>query len=487
MSATASTARYVIAADDKTKAAVASVISGFRSMERNIKGAVSRINLGLSLIGGVALKRALQNVFTETAKQSKEFASALDDVKHSARNLLAAKEGAPAATAAMRELAEVLKDPEVVKAADAIASVFIRGAAGAVKFATGVKTLKQEIEELEKRRDQVAKGGDNSKRTFIKGEPTFAIDKSQEVLRINAELLQKQKQLREQDIALAIDEEATWDRLNAAADKASRRFSTMGDFEQNIKYLEEIEKKLKDGAAGDKEFFQQLSREGDVSQAKSGAEFFEQMDKAAQDVGETLSQTGDSIDQVGDAIGRAIGVTDEWSVAADEAARNMQDAFANFLFDPFEDGLRGMLKGFIDIVRRMVAEAASAQIFEAFGGVKGVGGFLSGLFGSSGGSTGGVPLNSFLDAFSVPAYADGTDYVPHDQLAMVHQGERIVPAKFNKGSGGGDIHINMPIDARGATEEGVKRLEARMPAIIRQAADLAKAELRDERRRGKPS
>jgi hypothetical protein len=52
-----------------------------------------------------------------------------------------------------------------------------------------------------------------------------------------------------------------------------------------------------------------------------------------------------------------------------QAARNIQSSFANFLFDPFQEGLKGMLKGFIDTVRRMMAEAAAAQILQSmFGG-----------------------------------------------------------------------------------------------------------------------
>ena len=74
---------------------------------------------------------------------------------------------------------------------------------------------------------------------------------------------------------------------------------------------------------------------------------------------------------------------DELSPYADEAARNMQDAFADFLFDPFRDGLKGMLKGFIDIVRRMVAEAAAAKIFgsKESGGL-GLGGIITGAVGA---------------------------------------------------------------------------------------------------------
>jgi hypothetical protein len=72
--------------------------------------------------------------------------------------------------------------------------------------------------------------------------------------------------------------------------------------------------------------------------------------------------------------------TDKMSVFADEAARNMQSAFADFLFDPFEDGLDGMLKGFIDILRRMAAEQLAANIF----------GSLPSLFGSP--TPGGAPV-----------------------------------------------------------------------------------------------
>jgi tape measure domain-containing protein len=71
---------------------------------------------------------------------------------------------------------------------------------------------------------------------------------------------------------------------------------------------------------------------------------------------------------------------------AEQAARNAQDVLAEFLFDPFEEGLDGMLAGFIDVIRRMVAEAAAAKILESlFGktdenGAGGLAGFLSGAF-----------------------------------------------------------------------------------------------------------
>jgi hypothetical protein len=81
--------------------------------------------------------------------------------------------------------------------------------------------------------------------------------------------------------------------------------------------------------------------------------------------------------------------SDEISLFADQAARNMQSAFADFLFDPFEEGLDGMLKGFVDVLRRMVAEALAANIFSFMGGTEGIGGFFAGLFGIPGKAAGG--------------------------------------------------------------------------------------------------
>jgi hypothetical protein len=69
------------------------------------------------------------------------------------------------------------------------------------------------------------------------------------------------------------------------------------------------------------------------------------------------------------------------------AAQNIQAAFADFLFDPFSDGLDGMLDGFLKTIQRMVAELAAQQMLAAmFGGFAGSSNsFLAGLGSSFGG------------------------------------------------------------------------------------------------------
>jgi len=64
-----------------------------------------------------------------------------------------------------------------------------------------------------------------------------------------------------------------------------------------------------------------------------------------------------------------------------QAARNMQDAFADFLFDPFSEGLDGMLKNFGDVLKRMLAEILAQKLLMAFfSGLSGSGNsFMSGI------------------------------------------------------------------------------------------------------------
>lgn len=131
----------------------------------------------------------------------------------------------------------------------------------------------------------------------------------------------------------------------------------------------------------------------DEVQAASNRTFSDFVNSTAGDIGAEAAR------QLEIATKAVEGSYDEMSVYAKRAAENMQDAFADFLFDPFDGGIKGMLRGFIDVIRRMVAEAAAAKIFDAFkgaGGGKGVGGFfgsvLGGLFG--GGKAGGGPVSA---------------------------------------------------------------------------------------------
>jgi tape measure domain-containing protein len=96
------------------------------------------------------------------------------------------------------------------------------------------------------------------------------------------------------------------------------------------------------------------------------------------------------------------GSNEEMTEFAKQAARNMQSSFADYLYDPFKDGVDGMAKGFIDSLRRMAAEAAASKIFDLVGGSlknTGIGGSIAGFFGFADGgvmsSGGSMPLKAY--------------------------------------------------------------------------------------------
>jgi hypothetical protein len=84
--------------------------------------------------------------------------------------------------------------------------------------------------------------------------------------------------------------------------------------------------------------------------------------------------------------------SDQMTQFASRAAENMQDAFADFLFDPFGSNLEDMARNFADTLRRMAAEALSQDILGAIFGNKtpSAAGGAGGLLGGAGGLLGGL-------------------------------------------------------------------------------------------------
>lgn len=101
-------------------------------------------------------------------------------------------------------------------------------------------------------------------------------------------------------------------------------------------------------------------------------------EKAVAKLNESTEGASKSVKEIGVAAKSSF---DDMSQFAIQAARNVQSAFANFFFDPFDDGLEGLVKGFGNAIRRLIAEAAALNTIQGLG--------LGGLVGatSGGGST----------------------------------------------------------------------------------------------------
>jgi hypothetical protein len=142
---------------------------------------------------------------------------------------------------------------------------------------------------------------------------------------------------------------------------------------------------------------------------------------------------------------------------AEQAARNMQTSLADFLFDPFDKGLKGMLEGFIDTINRMVAELLAQKILTSFFGGAGAGSFSAGLSGLFGGTR----------AFGGPM-SPGREYVVGERGP-----ERItlgVPGYASPSAGAvvnQTIHVQGAVDSRTARQMQVEASRRQRVAVAR--------------------
>jgi hypothetical protein len=193
-----------------------------------------------------------------------------------------------------------------------------------------------------------------------------------------------------------------------------------------------------------------------------------------EDVQSVINSYGDVSEAVRDgwikSVAEASQVTSEWSTFAEQAARNIQDSFAQFLFDPFNEGVNGMLAGFLDTVRQMVAQIASQELLRAF-------------FGWAGGAIGGG-VGSFLSglaprAMGGPVTAGGAYLVGErgPEMFVPRSSGTIIP-----NGGGAPVTVNYSIDARGAD---ASRIMAILPGMLEQTKRQTVAEVIRLQRQGR--
>ena len=156
--------------------------------------------------------------------------------------------------------------------------------------------------------------------------------------------------------------------------------------------------------------------------------------------------------------------TDQMTEFATQAARNMQSAFADFLFKPWEQDMGDMLRSFVDMLHRMAAEMlAQALLMRAFQSMAGMGGSI-GSFGAAAAAalvrhdggpvlagSGSRPMPAYLWQFA-PRYHGGgvAGLAPGEVPAILQTGEQVLSrAQVAAGMGqsaGGSVRIVNTID-----------------------------------------
>lgn len=192
--------------------------------------------------------------------------------------------------------------------------------------------------------------------------------------------------------------------------------------------------------------FQQADEEN-LALAKISDEYWEREEKLRQQDVQGWVAHAEAVFQAADEENLALAkIADDGARKAQEAARELGLTFESVFEDAIVEGkkLSDVLKAIEQdiariIIRKAITEPLAGAVSGAIGGID-FGGIFGGLFGGS------TPLpQDFTSDF--PAFASGTDYVPRTGLALVHEGERIIPAAQNRG--GGDTY-NIAIHATDA-------------------------------------
>lgn len=203
----------------------------------------------------------------------------------------------------------------------------------------------------------------------------------------------------------------------------------------------------------------------------------EQDKQAAEDKAEMWKQVFDQIDREREEEieqGRVLleGLEDDTKKTSDV----MRDLGATFSFafekaitggEKFSKVLKGLAQDILNLVlRKTVTEPIAKSITGMFGGTGGGFDWSSLLsMGSSFFGGGGGMVNSGIGG----GFAIGTDYVPRDMIAKIHQGERIIPAAQNESSygegGQGGLVVN--INAPGADAAALRRVELAVQELNR--------------------
>lgn len=227
-------------------------------------------------------------------------------------------------------------------------------------------------------------------------------------------------------VGLLRDEEAAMEASRQSAEEAAEAIHSARMADQRL--IEVLAEEISLMGMGNRE------REQERAVRRLSAEATDEQREAVRALAGALYDQQEAARQTGD----------EMSEFAIQGARNMQSAFADFLFDPFSQGLQGMLSGFVSVIHRMVSEALAAKLGEALfgslltggtaagdgGGTGLIGGLLAGLF-HSGGIAGQASAHRSVSALAwagAPRYHGGgiAGLKPDEVPAVLRLGEEVL-------------------------------------------------------------
>lgn len=179
-------------------------------------------------------------------------------------------------------------------------------------------------------------------------------------------------------------------------------------------------------------------------------------------IDEGVKKASEGFDKITD---RANQWASDMNYISARASQSIEQSLEDFLFDPADKGFKGMLKGFVDSLRRMQAEAAASKIVKSlFGsnfGSSDSGGIIGSLF-SGNSLSQSIGFATHPGQFGpFPGFASGIDTVPYDMAAVIHKDEAVLnradAQAWRSGKSGNNYTFNV---GEFATQRDIMRLQS---------------------------
>jgi hypothetical protein len=451
--------------------------------------------------------RIVQELF---GKSIREVAPFLKDLAEKGKlNGTVTREQAEAADAFNKELAKLSKNitdvsrsvigdmlPSLNRALDVWKEL---GTVGAIRFNMGRSPFENQLTEFQKVRDELAKKQEELA-NFVPSRGIYGTSNDAQREKLKADVTDLEKLVKVRGMLLGLDDSA-----GAGRGGAAPGLPAAPDVIDPKKDRPKKVERLIDGLPVDRvEAFRQseLAATARVNEALATSRLTEaELDLAhARYLSDTQTNAtaewreklnNAELDRLEKLAEEQKEVHDKMTAFAEEAARNIQDALGDAVFQTLEGDFDNIGESWKRMLNRMAAEAIAADLNNAlFGGTQqsftgALGGGLGGAFGSIAGAIGtyfgatdpssAYAVNGSDFGFDIsaalPSYDVGTPYVPEDQIALIHKGERIIPASQNRPGAAGygsDVRVKLaegtnfvPFDGMPAT---LHRGEAVVPA-----------------------
>lgn len=463
------------ALNDPVKGATALQRSGIQLSESQKELIKTFVETGEVAKAQEIIIRELGTQFGGQARAIRDtFGGALKSVQNAFGDLLEVNTGVPAATRALNELSDVLMDPQTKAGADALFSTLIRGAATATKFiADTLNTTRFLAEELAAIRFGAA-AGDQVRIEKDIAKVESALKNPSERLRffgregivewwsedeLNAELKRLKGLLDE----YGQNVEAPFVAPVPSPSNTPYLLGGGGDGKAAAKAARDTADALRDQAKAYQDIYAAgiAAIEGLRTPVEEQIAQYQEQKIALEQLAATYPNLAD---QAATALARLemeglepITITaerifpekeqEQLSVFFEEASRNVQGILADFIFDPFESGIEGLVDSFAKMLQRMAAEAIAADIAGKIFGTGGVSsgggwlgkaaGVLGGLFGGGSAASSSIGTINGFDFASIGLASGGYtgDGGKFEPAGIVHAGEFVTRSEVTRQPG----------------------------------------------------